>query len=180
MANLEELLLGGNVISGRIPPDLGSLVNLTALDLRQTMLSGPLPESLTRLSALNWLALDGSALCVPDTPAARAWLARISDFTGGAICAGPLSFLRVVTQLSGLGRLGSVHAVADLDGDGRDDVLAAEYLEYNVAREDRLTKLPLRVLVNVGNGRFRHAPELVEGTIDVRTPIVVADDFNGV
>ena len=42
-----------------------------------------------------------------------------------------------------------------------------------------MTKLPLRVLVNLGDGRFRHAPELVEGTIDVRTSIVVTDDFNG-
>ena len=49
----------------------------------------------------------------------------------------------------------------------------------NVAREDRLTKSPLRLFVSVGDGSFRHAPELVEGTIDVRFPIVVADDFNG-
>ena len=29
-----------------------------------------------------------------------------------------------------------------------------------------------------GNGRFTHAPELVEGTIDARNPVVVAADFN--
>ena len=34
------------------------------------------------------------------------------------------------------------------------------------------------MFVSVGNGSFRHAPELVDGTIEVRTPIVVADDFN--
>ena len=88
------------------------------------------------------------------------------------------TFLRVVTQ-HGLGVLDSIVAVADLDGDGLDDIVAAQYLEYNAAREDRLTRLPLRVLVSVGDGSFRHAPELVEGTIDVRSPIVVADDFNG-
>ena len=31
----------------------------------------------------------------------------------------------------------------------------------------------------LGEGSFRHAPELVEGTIDAHIPIVVADDFNG-
>ena len=41
------------------------------------------------------------------------------------------------------------------------------------------TKTPLHVFVNVGEGRFRHAPELVAGTIHVRSPIVVAADFNG-
>ena len=40
-------------------------------------------------------------------------------------------------------------------------------------------KTALRVFVNQGDGRFRHAPELVEGAIEARYPIVVADDFNG-
>ena len=141
------------------------------------MLSGPLPASLTRLAALRHLLLEGSGLCVPDTPAMQAWVAAIPDFTG-VFCIGLVTFSRVVTQ-PGDGVFGDVVAVADLNGDGRDDVVAATYLEYNAAREDRLTKLPLRVLVNLGDGRFRHAPELVEGTIDVRTSIVVTDDFNG-
>ena len=40
--------------------------------------------------------------------------------------------------------------------------------------EDRLTKTTLRVFVGEEDGSFRHAPELVEGTIDARNPIVVA------
>ena len=86
------------------------------------------------------------------------------------------TFSRVVTQPGVL--VGDVAAVADLDGDGRDDVLAYKWLEYNVAREDRLAKTPLRVFISAGDGSFRHAPELVVGTMDVRSPIVVADDFN--
>ena len=39
---------------------------------------------------------------------------------------------------------------------------------------------PLRddVFVGMGDGSFEHAPELIDGTIAVRSPIVVADDFN--
>ena len=96
--------------------------------------------------------------------------------TGDVRAQGSVAFSRVVTQPDVF--VNNVAAVADLDGDGRDDVIAFKYLEYNVAREDRLTKSPLRLFVSVGDGSFRHAPELVEGTINVRAPVVVADDFN--
>ena len=178
LANLEGLWLTRNTLSGQVPTELRNLTGLMYLDLRDTMLSGPLPESLTRLSALMWLQLEGSGLCVPDAAAFEAWLATIRDFTG-AVCTEPPTFLRVVTQ-PGLGPLDSVHAVADLNGDGRDDILAGEYQERNVgAPEERFVKTTLRILVGEGDGSFTYAPELVEGTIDVRVPIVVADDFNG-
>ena len=178
LVHLKGLVLGGNVLSGRVPPELGNLVDLTALGFRNTMLSGPLPESLTGLSALDWLPLVDSGLCVPDTRAARAWLATISEFTG-AVCAGPPSFLRVVTQ-PGLGVLESVHVVADLNGDGRDDILAGgvDFRDGNLP-EDRFRKATLRVFAGQGDGGFRHAPELIAGAIDARNPVVVADDFNG-
>ena len=95
------------------------------------------------------------------------------------------TFERVTTQ-PGLGRLDRVLAVADLDGDGRDDILAGGLDEYDayyatmtVTPEDRFTRTPLHVFLGEGDGSFSHAPELVEGTIAVRSPIVVADDFNG-
>ena len=171
------LRLYGNPLTGRLPPEFGNLTSLVHLDVSYTMLSGPLPESLTSLSALERLSVDGSGLCVPDSLAMRAWVAAIADFTG-AVCDGSASFSRIVTQFD-LDRINSVYAVADLNGDGRDDVLGGGSLEHNVAAPERLTKVPLHVFVGEGDGSFRHAPELVAGTIDVRTPVVVADDFNG-
>ena len=172
-------LLGfsGNPLTGRLPPEFGNLTSLADLGLGDTMLSGPLPETLTGLSALERLDVDGSGLCVPDTAAMKAWVATLSGFTG-VVCEGAASFSRMVTPFDP-GRVDFVSAVVDLDGDGHDDVLGGEYLEYNVAAPERLTKAPLHVFVGGDDGNLRHAPELVAGTIDVRTPIVVADDFNG-
>ena len=92
-----------------------------------------------------------------------------------------VSFSRVTIEPD-LGRLDFVLAVADLNGDGRDDILAGGREEYGSdapTTEARLTKTTLHVFVGEGNGRLTHAPELVEGTIDVRRPVVVVDDFNG-
>ena len=180
LAGLDVLSLYGNLLSGQVPAELGSLTGLLHLDLGGNELSGPLPSAVTRLSSLRWLQLEGSGLCVPDTADARAWLATIEDFMG-VVCDGAssLAFERVVT-LTGLGGVfDEVVAVADLDGDGREDVVVARNLGEAEEPSDRLTKAPLRVLVNVGDGSFRYAPELVAGTIDVRSPFVVADDFNG-
>ena len=185
LIDLRNLALGFNLLSGKVPPELGNLTGLEGLYLKNNMLSGPLPSSMSRLSTLDQLRLDGSGLCVPDSPAMQAWVAAIGDFTG-VFCEGSVSFSRVVTQ-PGLGRLDNVLAVADFNGDGRDDVLAGGLDEYDAyyspgtaTPEDRLSpKATLRVFVAVEDGSFRHAPELVEGTIEVRSPIVVADDFNG-
>lgn len=87
------------------------------------MLGGPLPASMSGLSALESLSLDGSGFCVPNSPAMQTWVAAIADFTG-AVCEGSASFSRMVTPMFGLDPV-SVSAVVDLNGDGRDDILGA-------------------------------------------------------
>ena len=67
--------------------------------------------------------------------------------------AGAQTFSRVLTQ-PGLGLFEKLLAVADLDGDGRDDILAGGLWEYDayyatdtVTPEDRFTKTALHVFV---------------------------------
>ena len=93
---------------------------------------------------------------------------------------GQVSFSRVSTNPE-LGRLDFIAAVADINGDGRDDILAGGREEYRSdgVPDDRLTKAPLHILVGKEDGGFSHAPELVEGTIEARDARVVTDDFNG-
>ena len=92
---------------------------------------------------------------------------------------GQVSFSRVSTNPE-LGRLDFIAAVADINGDGRDDILAGGRDEYRLdgVPGDRLTKASLHIFVGKEDGGFAHAPELVEGTIEARDAYVVVADFN--
>ena len=79
---LVELRLDDNQLSGRVPPELGDLANLEGMHLNaNTTLTGPLPQSLSRLSRLALLDISDSALCAPADAAFQAWLATL-DFRG--------------------------------------------------------------------------------------------------
>ena len=62
LANLTHLDLGGNQLSGEIPPWVGSLANLTHLDLGGNQLSGEIPPELGSLANLTHLALLSNQL----------------------------------------------------------------------------------------------------------------------
>ena len=88
LTNLVNLYLYTNQLSGPVPRELGNLTNLGELYLNaNTALTGPLPQSLTRLSRLWLLDISDSALCAPADATFEAWLAPL-DFQGDT-CAAP-------------------------------------------------------------------------------------------
>ena len=75
LSKLEELRLWDNRLNGEIPEELGHLSNLEYLALHDNQLSGKIPEKLRRLSNLRWLVLSNNQLSgeIPEE------LGRLSD-----------------------------------------------------------------------------------------------------
>ena len=78
LTNLTDLVLWGNQLSGPIPPQLGSLTNLTDLDLFGNQLSGPIPPQLGSLTNLTDLVLWDNQLSGPIPPQ----LGSLTNLTG--------------------------------------------------------------------------------------------------
>ena len=78
LADLTSLSLGGNQLSGPIPPELGSLANLTGLNLEFNELTGPIPPELGKLVNLRWLGLGKNNLTGPIPPE----LGSLANLTG--------------------------------------------------------------------------------------------------
>ena len=62
LINLDSLILKENQFSGIIPPEIGSLTNLINLDLGGNQLSGEIPPEIGLLTNLNILDLAGNQL----------------------------------------------------------------------------------------------------------------------
>ena len=89
------------------------------------------------------------------------------------------TFARVATQ-GRFNRIQVIVAVADLNGDGRDDIIAGgQPNDGSETVEDRLDKLPMRVLLGTRGGQLEVAPAGMFPSIRARTPVAVTDDFNG-
>ena len=78
LSNLRLLQLPDNQLSGDIPPELGNLSNLTFLTLFGNQLSGDIPPELGSLPYLDYLGLSGNQLS-GEIPAE---LGNLSNLTG--------------------------------------------------------------------------------------------------
>ena len=68
LANLTELSLHANRLTGPIPPELGNLSELRGLSLWGNNLSGPIPPELSNLTNLQSLVLNDNTLSGPIPP----------------------------------------------------------------------------------------------------------------
>ena len=68
LINLQGLSLYGNQLTGPIPPELGSLINLQGLSLGNNQLTGPIPPELGSLINLQYLDLEINKLTGPIPP----------------------------------------------------------------------------------------------------------------
>ena len=87
LSNLTALYLDTNALSGEIPPELGSLSNLTDLSLYHNALSGAIPAELGSLSNLAELDLRNNAL----SGAIPAELGSLSNLTNLRLLSNDLS-----------------------------------------------------------------------------------------
>ena len=67
LINLQDLWLGENQLSGEIPPELGNLARLNVLLLTDNQLSGEIPPDLGNLTNLEWLFLGNNPVERGDT-----------------------------------------------------------------------------------------------------------------
>ena len=80
LTKLEMLDLSGNLLAGPLPPTLGQLVNLVSLQLQDNIgLTGFLPHSFTELHSLEQLILHRTQICAQRSSDIQTWLGGIPD-----------------------------------------------------------------------------------------------------
>ena len=81
------LYLSDNGLSGRLPESLGNLTTLKRLQLRDNLgLEGVVPKSLTSISVLTLLDIEGTMLCLPPSARFNDWLSRSHLDVRGSRC----------------------------------------------------------------------------------------------
>ena len=83
LTRLRSLYLDGNEFSGEVPAELGNLTHLRLLTLHGNhVLFGALPQTLTKITGLDWLTFHDTGLCAPLDESFQAWLRSIPDYQG--------------------------------------------------------------------------------------------------
>ncbi len=89
LTTLEALDLGGNGLVGEFPAAIASMADLTSIRFSGNgELEGPLPFRLTKLTRLERLEYEGTGLCASPTMSFQDWLGSI-DVVAGATCGNP-------------------------------------------------------------------------------------------
>lgn len=97
LGRVTALDLPGNDLSGTVPESLGRLTALRRLDVAGNDLDGRLPQSLTRLGIRD-IRYSGTRLCTPRNEVFQRWLGSIGTHEGtGLIC--PFSSREILTIL---------------------------------------------------------------------------------
>ena len=90
--------LSSNGLSGSVPEPLGLIANMKNLRIGSNALSGRLPLSLSALP-LEEFDYTGTSLCVADDPDFQDWLDGISQHNGTGILCAPLTEREILSSL---------------------------------------------------------------------------------
>ncbi len=83
LTRLRSLYLDGNEFTGQVPAELGNLNRLELLTLHgNSGMLGALPQTLTKITGLDWLTFHETGLCAPLDESFQAWLRSIPDYQG--------------------------------------------------------------------------------------------------
>ena len=104
LSDLSSLALSFNDLAGAIPPELGSLTNLRTLRLSFNELSGPIPPELGSLASVERLFLAGNSLTGPIPPE----LGNLASLTSLALLNNRLTG-GIPAELGRLARLESIN-----------------------------------------------------------------------
>ncbi len=86
LGRVTAIALSNNGLIGKLPASVGDLASLVELDLSTNMqLTGPIPEALTGLDALDAFRYAGTELCVPRAGTVENWLVALTVHNGTGV-----------------------------------------------------------------------------------------------